>query len=452
MNDRREHLAGLELERGRARRGGESPRRRRPPKPSNSPSKRSSIAVETDAGGHARWSSRCACRSAQRRSAAPASSISIREAPPPPPAGPRARDADEAISGTRARSTRPNRSRVSWRRLLAEASPPRPGAHRSSTAGRDRGAGRRRPNGSCARSGSGCGSTGGGPIVRDRRGGRSAARRGVRNGTPARGCASRRPSGRCSRSRWSSNSRSADASRRWPVIEAPGRLVAEEEAAAELTSARAAAARWRSPPESSAGRWEVRSASPTRSSSAAARWRRSPPDRKAKVGMSTFSSTVYWGSRWWSWKTKPTVSFRKRARSVSEKLHGSRPAISIRPRLGRSRVPIRWRMVLLPEPDGPVIATASPERSSRDTPRSTFTVWRPSAKLFSTSSRRSTGVSPMPECYPTPPAADRPQASAAARRRHPSSSGSRWPAMTVLSRRTVRPVRGSRAPAPSSAA
>ena len=47
-----------------------------------------------------------------------------------------------------------------------------------------------------------------------------------------------------------------------------------------LASARATATRWRSPPDSSPGRWSVRSCSPTSSSSSAARARRSVRPRR----------------------------------------------------------------------------------------------------------------------------------------------------------------------------
>jgi hypothetical protein len=43
------------------------------------------------------------------------------------------------------------------------------------------------------------------------------------------------------------------------------------------------------------------------------------------------------------------------------------------------------RNVVLPEPDGPSRETTSPGETSRETPRRTSTVWRPSVNVFTTS-------------------------------------------------------------------
>mmetsp|Transcript_9916 Transcript_9916/g.23227 ORF Transcript_9916/g.23227 Transcript_9916/m.23227 type:complete len:251 (-) Transcript_9916:3006-3758(-) len=72
--------------------------------------------------------------------------------------------------------------------------------------------------------------------------------------------------------------------------------------AGRVTRARAMATRWRSPPESSAGRWFPRSPSPTRASISAAAARAVAEDwRRMRSGMATLSSALNSGSRWWNW-------------------------------------------------------------------------------------------------------------------------------------------------------
>ena len=69
-----------------------------------------------------------------------------------------------------------------------------------------------------------------------------------------------------------------------------------------VTSARATAARWRSPPESWWGLCVSRPPSPTRSSSSRALARASATlARRTSSGMATFSSAENSGSRWWNW-------------------------------------------------------------------------------------------------------------------------------------------------------
>ena len=62
-----------------------------------------------------------------------------------------------------------------------------------------------------------------------------------------------------------------------------------------------------------------------------------------------------------------------RARNAASR-RSSRPAMSIPPMrtvpaVGRSSVPMMCRSVVLPDPDGPTIATSSPRRTEKDTPR-----------------------------------------------------------------------------------
>ncbi|ABA47739.1 conserved hypothetical protein [Burkholderia pseudomallei 1710b] len=68
-----------------------------------------------------------------------------------------------------------------------------------------------------------------------------------------------------------------------------------------VTSARAIATRWRSPPDSSPGRCFARAPSPTCSSISRA-WRRasSVDIRRIRSGIATLSSAVNSGSRWWN--------------------------------------------------------------------------------------------------------------------------------------------------------
>jgi hypothetical protein len=88
-------------------------------------------------------------------------------------------------------------------------------------------------------------------------------------------------------------------------------------------------------------------------------------DRRISSGIATFSSAVNSGSRWWNWYTKPSASLRKRPRaacrdSAAHALarHGDLAA------LGTSSPPSRCSSVLLPAPEAPMIATASPARTA----------------------------------------------------------------------------------------
>ena len=64
---------------------------------------------------------------------------------------------------------------------------------------------------------------------------------------------------------------------------------------------------------------------------------------------------------------------RSAASSRSDKRAASRPVIDTTPALGRSSVPITCSSVVLPEPDGPTIATSSPSRTAKLTSRSAYT-------------------------------------------------------------------------------
>ena len=58
---------------------------------------------------------------------------------------------------------------------------------------------------------------------------------------------------------------------------------------------------------------------------------------------------------------------RDSSRSLSRA--ASTPPIRTTPLLGRSSVPMTCRSVDLPDPEGPTIATSSPRRTEKDTPR-----------------------------------------------------------------------------------
>lgn len=83
------------------------------------------------------------------------------------------------------------------------------------------------------------------------------------------------------------------------------------------------------------------------------------------MGSMTFSSAVSVGK---SWKTMPTLSPRHAA-SLSSFIWSMRsPAIVTLPSVGLSMPVIMFRIVDLPEPEGPTMATSCPSSMSRSTP------------------------------------------------------------------------------------
>ena len=95
--------------------------------------------------------------------------------------------------------------------------------------------------------------------------------------------------------------------------------------------------------------------------------------RPIHPGMATFSTAVNSGSRWWNWKTKPTLRLRNFASSSFDIEVTSRSSTRTFPESGRSRPPIRWSSVDFPMPDGPTTASISPLRTSRWRPLKTTT-------------------------------------------------------------------------------
>ena len=95
-------------------------------------------------------------------------------------------------------------------------------------------------------------------------------------------------------------------------------------------------------------------------------------------GNSTFSVTSSTGIRLNDWKMKPSTWWRRSvtARSV-------RPAVSVSitrtvPSVGVSMQPIMFRIVVLPDPDGPAMETKSPSSISKLTPLTAWTSVLPS--------------------------------------------------------------------------
>src|SRR6185503_7323698 len=141
-----------------------------------------------------------------------------------------------------------------------------------------------------------------------------------------------------------------------------------------VTSARAIATRCCWPPESCAGWWSARSPSPTFFSMLMARVFLSAEETPAYTsGSATFSSAGVRASRLNCWNTKPMRLFRITA-SWSPAISETRsPPSRYSPLVGRSRQPITFMKVDLPEPDGPITATNSPASMSRLTPSSACT-------------------------------------------------------------------------------
>jgi hypothetical protein len=77
------------------------------------------------------------------------------------------------------------------------------------------------------------------------------------------------------------------------------------------------------------------------------------PPAAYSIGSSTFFRAEARDSSSNDWKTKPIRWFRTRASSLERMRLTSLPARKYRPPLGRSRQPMMFISVLLPEPEGP---------------------------------------------------------------------------------------------------
>ena len=131
--------------------------------------------------------------------------------------------------------------------------------------------------------------------------------------------------------------------------------------------ARAIATRCCWPPDSCEGRSRRRLSSPTRAAiSRTAERRGRRPSRRS--GRAMFCATVSDGSRLKAWNTNP---IRSRRRIVSRRslscARSASPSATL-PEVGRSSPAATLRSVLLPEPDGPMIAVNDPGRSAALTP------------------------------------------------------------------------------------
>ena len=113
--------------------------------------------------------------------------------------------------------------------------------------------------------------------------------------------------------------------------------------------------------------------------------RRGQPRRCS--GRATFSAAVSVGSRLKNWKIKPILSRRTRVRSSSLRDGSGWPSIETCPEEGRSRQPMMFSSVDLPDPEGPTMDTISPRAMSSVTP-SSATTWRRPSNRFPTSVRR----------------------------------------------------------------
>lgn len=83
-----------------------------------------------------------------------------------------------------------------------------------------------------------------------------------------------------------------------------------------------------------------------------------------------FSNPVIVSKRLESWKMNPRSSRRNRASWRLFIPVMSRPPITMRPDVARSIVAMQLSSVVLPDPDGPMMATNSPDSTSKLTPAS----------------------------------------------------------------------------------
>ena len=79
---------------------------------------------------------------------------------------------------------------------------------------------------------------------------------------------------------------------------------------------------------------------------------------------STFSFAVNTGTRLYAWKTKPIFFNLKSMISLGPKFEMLILSIITSPLVGVSSPPIRFNNVVLPQPDGPIIAVNSPFSNS----------------------------------------------------------------------------------------
>src|SRR5690606_32048126 len=111
-----------------------------------------------------------------------------------------------------------------------------------------------------------------------------------------------------------------------------------------------------------------------------------PRTPETTSGSSTFSTDERTGNRLYVWKTNPMLRARNDVRALSERLARFAPAMVIDPASTSSRPLAQFSNVVLPRPDGPMMASISPGWTSNDTPRSARTWLLPRAYVFTTES------------------------------------------------------------------
>ncbi len=94
-------------------------------------------------------------------------------------------------------------------------------------------------------------------------------------------------------------------------------------------------------------------------------------------GSSTFLMADVRGNRLNVWNTKPTYLHRMSASALSLSRDTSWRFRKYSPAVGRSRQPITFMKVDLPEPEGPMIATNSPGSTFTSTPCNAWTTVSP---------------------------------------------------------------------------
>ncbi len=133
-----------------------------------------------------------------------------------------------------------------------------------------------------------------------------------------------------------------------------------------------------SPPDSSEGRWFMRSASPTSVSASTAIRRASSGVRPWYFStVATCCTAVSALNRLKPWKMKPQWSNRNRSSRPDGRSHRLWPSARTSPASGFSSPDSAATSVDLPEPDGPMTMVTSPWRASKFTPLSTSIYVRP---------------------------------------------------------------------------
>src|SRR2546428_686180 len=119
-------------------------------------------------------------------------------------------------------------------------------------------------------------------------------------------------------------------------------------------------------------------------------------------GSSTFSTAVNTGSRLYVWKTKPIRRERYRLFALSSIEASETPSMRTSPDVRSSRPEKQFRSVVLPQPDGPMIATISPRGIARFTPRRAWTLTAPELYTLWASTPRIIGSTSMRVVFDEP--------------------------------------------------